>query len=272
MTNPLTMTRSAPGLVVTLSVLAGGCAFGHQFRYHDLTVHVPKPGVEEVAVGTLDHREYVVSEESDPSYIGMTRAGYGNPFDAHTESGDALADELTGVVVSALRRDGVEAVAVSTTYRDREAGVREKLLSRKTPRAILILLYDWQSDTYNDTSLFYDAEVQVLDAEGKSLAKERFKGEDDLGGSFWDPVGHAQAVIPAGASTRIESFFAAPSIVEALKSQGHRGLDSSDRPVLPNVPARSIESRLSELKRLYERGLIDQREYDTRRQEILDQL
>jgi hypothetical protein len=203
-------------LTVLIATTLVGCAFGNKYRYQDIMADLPRPGVPRVAVATLDQREYIVSGEDDPSYAGMTRGGYANPFDAHTESGQAMSEEITHIVTRALEKDGVTAVAVSTTPRDREAEVRQKLLSNRAPRAVLLILHEWQSDTYNNTSLSYDVEIQVFGEDGRTLASDRFRGEDDLGGSVWNPIAHAQEAVPAGAKHRIEGFFTQASISSAL--------------------------------------------------------
>lgn len=193
------------------------CAFGNSFRYHDLQATIPADRSTSVAAATLDHRPYILDEDSDPSYAGMTRGGYGNPFSAHTESGKPLADELTGILVRSLERGGVKAVSVQTQFRETDDQVIRSLVSAGMDRAILLTLRNWQSDTMVNTTLEYDVELQVLDSTGKTLASQSFKGEKDLGGNAFNPYAHAMTEVPPAVSQLISSFFAAPEVRKALQ-------------------------------------------------------
>jgi hypothetical protein len=193
------------------------CAFGNSFRYNDLHAAMPAKKGHSIAAATLDHRPYVLDEDSDPSYAGMTRGGYGNPFSAYTTSGQPLADELTGILVRSLQRAGVQAVAVPTQFRETGTDVIRSLAATETDRGILLTLRNWQSDTMVNTTLEYDVELQVLDATGAVLASKNFKGADDLGGNAFNPYGYAMDKVPPAVSKLISTFFAAPEVRKALE-------------------------------------------------------
>ena len=105
-------------IISIMSLSLSACAFGHSFRYNNITANLPKTEATTIAVATLDKRPYIVDQDSDPSYAGMTRGGYGNPFSAYTQSGKPLADEMTGILVRSLEENGVKATSITTNFQE----------------------------------------------------------------------------------------------------------------------------------------------------------
>lgn len=204
-------------IISIMSLSLSACAFGHSFRYNNITANVPKTEATTIAVATLDKRPYIVDQDSDPSYAGMTRGGYGNPFSAYTQSGKPLADEMTGILVRSLEENGVKATSITTNFQENATQVTAKLVATGAERALLLTLLNWQSDTMNNTSLEYDITLEVLDANGASLGRKTLKGNDDLGGSFMNPVGHASTALPPAVKKIIRNLFDSPEIRKALQ-------------------------------------------------------
>ena len=97
--------------------------------------------------------------------------------------------------------------------------------SRPTPGAfvvktlclLLLTLVEWKSDTYKNTALGYDVTLEVRDAQGNELASCRRSGKDDLGGSFWNPVGHANRAVPTAFAAKLGELLSDPGILAALQ-------------------------------------------------------
>jgi hypothetical protein len=84
-------------------------------------------------------------------------------------------------------------------------------------RALILELRQWRSDTFMNTALHYDIEARVCDAAGRPLATLAKQGDEDLGGNFIDPPGHAKDVVPPTFKAILERLLNAPEIVAALR-------------------------------------------------------
>ncbi len=49
------------------------------------TMILPETGTGKVAVATVDERPYVLNGKNPPTYVGIIRGGFGNPFNRYTE-------------------------------------------------------------------------------------------------------------------------------------------------------------------------------------------
>jgi hypothetical protein len=85
------------------------------------------------AVGVQDRRPYVISGNKDEHFVGLSRGGYGNPFDVTTASGKALADEFAGAIANGLRRNdaSVTVVRITPTPHHSKLGKPWSMLARK---------------------------------------------------------------------------------------------------------------------------------------------
>lgn len=211
------MKKMRIGYVLLLAlVFATGCAVGNRHAYHNVNVDFSGDGSGKVAVATHDQRDYVVSGEKDPTFVGLQRGGFGNPFNVSTASGKSLADDFTGTVASALNARGFKTVPVMVSYSDSTDDVRKALKNTNAGRSILIMLNHWKSDTYQNTGLAYNLKMEVLDQQGKTLAEKSISGDDDLKGSAWNPPAHARKVLPKAYKSKLESLLNSKEITNAL--------------------------------------------------------
>ncbi len=184
-------------LVILLGFLASGCAFGNTHRYDLGDAALDLQSEKTVAVATLDLRHYVRSGDKSPSFVGLQRGGFGNPFDINTSSGRPMAEDMTTSIVKALTTSGVRAIAVTTPSSGGETGARMLLLKAKAERFLLFLVREWKADTYLNTALIYDVTLSVLQSDGSELAKRSLQGRDSLGASL----------VPADARVNTENAF-----------------------------------------------------------------
>lgn len=212
-----------PGIVwviLAAPLLLAACvsAVGNKHAYHSVVASIPASGTGQVAVATHDQRPYVLSGNKHPRFVGLSRGGYGNPFDILTDDGRPLADSMTQAIVNSLNQKGFRSVPVAVTASEAAATAREKLMRAGGERAVLLTLREWKSDTYQNTWLAYDVTLTVLDRTGQVVGESRLAGKDDLGGDFLNPPGHAKKVVPAAFKAKLEQLLGDPAVVTALGS------------------------------------------------------
>lgn len=206
-------------ILLMVGVMFGsfGCDVGYKIQYNNIGLDIHDQGTCAVAVSTLDSRKYVVNDQKDPSYIGTFRGGYGNPFNVNTESENALAKDMTKEICAALNKKGYTAKPILLTKGDTKDAAISKLKATRAARLILLTLHEWYSDTFFNTSLYYDADLVVMSDNGDILGQSSVKGTDDLGGSFWNPPAHAKEKVPEAYKKNLEALLNDDSVVKALK-------------------------------------------------------
>jgi len=206
-------TLNSFGLLGLIALLAG-CAVGNQHNYSRGDLTLPVQTSRSIAVAVQDQRSYVISGNKGDDFVGLSRGGFGNPFDVTTASGNALANDFGQAIVEALKSSGVKAQQVQVG--PKTGNVVEAVIKAGADRAVLLALIEWKSDTYASTSLQYDLHLRVLDATGKQLATANLQGKDDLGGSAINPPGHAKEAVPPAFRAKLQQLFAKPEIRAAL--------------------------------------------------------
>jgi hypothetical protein len=204
-------------IILCASLFLGGCAVGQKIRYHDAELAINASGDTMIAVTCLDGRPYIKSGEKDKTYIGNFRGGFGNPFNVSTESQKPLADDITSVICASLQKKGFACTPISVEPNETQDQIINKLKVTKAKRLILLAINEWRSDTYSNTSLYYDIVLTIMDNQGARLAESDAKGEDDLGGSFGNPPAHAKEAVPKAYKKKLESLLNGPSVIDALK-------------------------------------------------------
>ena len=202
--------------VLCAATLAGGCAVGNQHVYHDGTAEIGTNGNTTVAVATQDLRPYVASGEKAPNFVGLSRGGFGNPFNVTTASGNALAQDFSATIARSLEAKGYKATAVRVAG-SAPANVKELVAKSGKERLALVTINEWKSDTMMNTALYYDLLLRVYDAGGKQLGENRFGGKDDLGGSAMNPPGHAREAVPLAYRRKLEELFDSEAVRQSLR-------------------------------------------------------
>ncbi len=190
---------------------------GNTHHYRNTVLNFKAGGNKSLGIATHDERVYVLSGEKEPDFVGLSRGGYGNPWDITTSSGKPLAEDVTAAIEQSLKKKGFAPVPVIVAAGDKQDTVLKKLTETKADRLLLIQMAEWKSDTYVSTGLFYDVIATVYDAQGKALAEKSIKGYDKLGGSFWDPPSHAKKAVPDAFARKFEELLNSTEIQDALK-------------------------------------------------------
>jgi hypothetical protein len=102
-------------VLVAFGFLVSGCAVGvkHDYSLGDLDIEVDKNA--RVAIAVHDRRSYVRLGDKAPDFVGLSRGGFGNPFDVTTVSGGPLADDIAAAIATSIRAKGATVAIVSTT-------------------------------------------------------------------------------------------------------------------------------------------------------------
>ena len=202
-----------------LALFTQGCAVGNKYNFADTRADLQVSGSRQVnvAVATLDKREAVVSGECAPTYVGMQRAGFGNPWRVNTQSGQPLADDITMAVSESLTQKGFTALPVYVSFRQTENEALQSLIEKKPQRSVFILLKKWESDTYMNIGLDYELRLKVGDANQAILAETATAEKRSIPGSFWDPPAAAKEQVPIAFKQVLEKLLNDPKVLAALK-------------------------------------------------------
>ncbi len=203
-------------LLAFIVLFVSGCAVGNNHQYHDVIANVNASDSIGVGIASHDQREYVIDGKKNPNFVGLSRGGYGNPFNVGTASGRNLADDMTEAISSSLSKKGYKAVPIIVSHSDDQNAVLKKLKATEARRLILLTLHEWKSDTLTNTALIFNVTLKVFDQSGQVLAEKQLQGRDNLKGSAINPPKHAKKVIPIAFRQKIEELLNDPAVEKNL--------------------------------------------------------
>jgi len=159
--------------------LLSGCitAYKYDLAYApDPFAHAPLPA-QTFSVSVTDARPYVTHGEKYPFFLGIVRDTYGFPRDVVTRNKTALARQLETDLSSELETLGL-------------------VRSSSPSRLIKIRLRDWNFDTGAHTRFWYDLDLTVTDATGKSLLTKQIKNERTFETNVFDTSRELNKLFP----------------------------------------------------------------------------
>lgn len=197
-------------------LLLGGCAVGVKHDYAQKSFDLGNATSASVAVGTLDHRPYVVDGRKAQDFVGVSRGGFGNPFDVTTQSGKALASDISSSIVASMRAKGVDAKDVELKPALSPEQASTVLRSAGKQRAVMITLLEWKSDSMVNVGLTYNLDFRVLDKEGRVLTSKQLQSQEKLGAANpFSPGGSTEILDRFG--RMMELLFQSPDVAKALQ-------------------------------------------------------
>lgn len=211
------MIRRTLTAIILLGIFSSGCAVGVKHNYHVVNPDFSVATEDKVVIGVQDRRPYILNNDKEPTFVGLQRGGYGNPFDVETDSGNSLAQDFANTVVSGLQAKGIDAHSVTLQTNADSTVALQTLLKGTQEKSLLFTILEWKSDTYQNTALHYNIALEVFDKSGQSLAHTDIHGSDDLRGSFWNPPEHARREVPKAYKRKLEQLLNAPQVEEALQ-------------------------------------------------------
>ncbi|HEX5160130.1 MAG TPA: hypothetical protein VFV88_00300 [Steroidobacteraceae bacterium] len=178
------MTVRLVAMLLACAALAG-CAVGQKFSYADGYIALlANRSDTPTAVAVLDQRPYILSRDKRENFVGLSRGGYGNPFNVTTKSGAPMAADMAAGIVRALEANGQPAAAVIVLPAEGIEGAKERLKFTRAERQLLFILREWKTDTYEHTGLWFDVTLDVYDESGETLASKQISGKEVSGGSI----------------------------------------------------------------------------------------
>ena len=197
-------------------IALSACAVGQRYDYGDRGAQLKFTPAPAIGIGVLDNRSYVVNGEKDPTFVGILRAGFGNPWEVRTASEKSLASEFAGTLSNALYQQGAAVKVVDLPKGSQEQAAIQMLAAAGTPRGLLVSISEWKTDTYVGSALHYDVTAKVCDANGSVIGEKRIMGKDDLGSNAWNPKGHAEHEVSKAYRAKLEELLNSAEIARAL--------------------------------------------------------
>ncbi len=203
-------------LLTLLVFFLTGCAVGNKYNYQASSMALPVKPVDHrtLILSVEDHRSYVLNGEKNPSFVGMQRGGYGNPFDVTTHSGKPMTEDMAIAIVRGLKNAGYDVVTVQG--KPETVSLVETAVKEKAARIVVLKVYDWKSDIYMAITLHCDLRLSVFDANGKLLAENKMDFENEIGGAHLGADRNSQIVADEFAK-RIGYLFNKKEIRSALQ-------------------------------------------------------
>jgi hypothetical protein len=187
---------------------------GQKFDYAASIINVGSlTATHSATVAVLDQRSYIKNRGKSESFVGLSRGGYGNPFDVNTASGAPLGTEMATAVVTALQSAGIRAQVLTVRPAEGPSPARQALLQAGLDRALLFTLAEWKTDTMMRTGLNYDVTLEVFDRSGKELARKQISGKELSGASILSAEKDAQKWFAA----KVTEFFQDDVIAGSLR-------------------------------------------------------
>ena len=203
-------------LAVAALVGAAACGAGHRHAYDRIELNLPFVGEQTAAVLTIDRRQAVVSGQRQPSFSGLYRDDDDEPEAVRTQSGNAFAEDVTGVVSRALGRSGYQVQALAAPAGISESEAFEQLKQSGREHLVLLSIDEWQTTTFKNTEVSYRLELSVLNSAGALKGQSMVEGSDQLAPSH-DSASAAASAAERALHDKLNRLFAEPKVVEAFK-------------------------------------------------------
>lgn len=203
------------GWIAAILVLAG-CSYAMPY---ESTVVLPEAGTGKIAVATVDERPYVLNGKNPPTYVGIIRGGFGNPFNRYTEDDKPLADDFSDSIDRSLTAKGYQVTVIDTNPANNPNHALESLEHSGDTRLVLLELRDWQSDTMINPTVNCDVTLHIYDSSGRELASVKdVKNYDMHGGSIFNTPGRSSDTVYQFYEHKIIEWFSDPKIEAALQN------------------------------------------------------
>lgn len=198
-------------MMLGAALMLSACAVGNKYEYNKVTPQLGLSTDKAVTVAVSEQRPYVLSGEKGPDFVGLQRAGFGNPWPVHTSSGAPLAAELGQSIAQSLKNDGVNAQAVAVA-----PGATADQVSATTDRLLFVSMKEWKTDVFAQVTLHWNLQADVADQGGTVLASNEISGTQGVGPA---PIGEAanSVVAISNASKKLKELLGTPEIQQALQ-------------------------------------------------------
>ena len=160
------------------------CAFGGKIEYRGASDFRTSIKPVELVVAMQDQRPYVLSGDKSVQFVGLRRSLFGIPYGVHTESRNALGDDLGSLVTTTLQQNNASVRQITLTPHANLDSVMSELKGSSPKYALFFVLREWKTDQYFGTRLHYDVHLTVFDKSGVKKAESQKQGRDRIGRKY----------------------------------------------------------------------------------------
>lgn len=187
--------------VVLLCSCGGGAAFNRTENIQSVWPAINYSTDKHILIQVVDKRPDVLSKKVNPTYVGMMRGGFGNPFNMNTESGQPLANDVAIAINNGFRNSGIKS--------DIFNGSSPNSQNKSKYRRLVLAIYEWECDYFKTADFKYNLALSVVDANGEVLASVTNLNIDEKNITVQSPI-------DAGRSA-LSNIMHRESIINALR-------------------------------------------------------
>ncbi|MEM7061031.1 MAG: hypothetical protein AAF557_25920 [Pseudomonadota bacterium] len=198
-------------MMLGAALMLSACAIGNKYEYNKVTPQLGLSSDKAVTVAVSEQRPYVLSGNKGPDFVGLQRAGFGNPWPVHTSSGAPLATELGQSIAQSLKNDGISAQALAVDLRTKPDQV-----SHDADRLLFVTMKEWKTDIFTNVTLHWNMQADVADQSGAILATNSITGVQSVeAAAIGEDANSAIAV--SNASKKLKDLLGTPEIQQAIQ-------------------------------------------------------
>ena len=205
------------GLVLLVFSTLLGCGSATRVGYDSVQIALPFAGSAKVAVATLDTRASVTSGEHTAAFTGTLRTNAHTSSQVSTASGDAFASDVSTVVARGLKASGFQVDSVPLEPRLSESQAFDRLETSGATHLVLLLVREWQADTFANTELRYDLAIEIRNPAGALQGKSRLNGSDQLPAAHTDSEDSIERASQSALEHKLTLLFGEPSVAAAFQ-------------------------------------------------------
>jgi hypothetical protein len=169
-----------------------------------------------VAFAVFDNRPFVATGEQSPATVGAVQPEKGRQVVIATASGAPFAQDVSLAVQRLLDKNGIPSKPLVAAQSTSLKAAENLLLLEPADRHTLLVIHQWGTDTFLQTTLVYDLELLVTDRAGALLASRRINGSESLGRSTDDPLSVPQNRAAPALRAKLQQLFGAPDVAAVL--------------------------------------------------------
>lgn len=207
------------GLVLMALAAVFGCTSATRVGYDSAELELPFAGRAKVALGTLDTRPSVTSGRETPVFAGTLRTDANTASPISTASGNPFATDVSIVVARGLSDGGFQVDSIPLEPGLAEAQAFERLKATGASHLVLLLVREWQVDTFANTELRYDLAIEIRNPAGALQGKSRLSGSDQLPAAHADSAEVIERTSRDALAHKLGVLFAEPSVAAAFQRE-----------------------------------------------------
>jgi len=190
-----------------------GCIISQKTNYTDGFYEIKLPisrNYHDIVLAVQDKRSYILDGSFSPSYTGTLQALNGISYPLHTLSDKPLADDLAVLLEKALEKNSlnVELQFVKPIQDIEEIYSTSKLMNK---RLVILVLRDWQTDTFIESDFIYNINLLVINDQGKKIFEINRQAKKRI----YAP-GNGTPTLKEQIESVIENIFNTPEILKAI--------------------------------------------------------